>query len=363
MQNTVVGILCGGQGTRLWPKSTRSTPKQFLCLFGGRTLLDHTIDRAMGLVGENGADHVWLIGSQSHVGRLKDSQARIRGSRIIMEPKSKNTAPAIATAIASMAAAHGDPTVVISPSDHYIGDPEAFLRSLEHAVAVARDHDALVILGVKPISPETGFGYIELGAPLEGEQPLATHHVAAFREKPDLRTAISYLTSGRHMWNAGVFVARASHFTRLFKQHAAEIGQALPDLTEAFRTGSAAAAMESFYAKVPAISFDHAVVEHAQDVMVVQCDAQWSDAGSWNSVWEIADKDRHGNVATGDVLSRDTDSCVILGGMRKIVTLGVSDLVIVDNGRTLLVADRDRSQELGHLVNEMATMPGWADCL
>jgi len=338
-------VLSGGSGTRLWPLSRELFPKQLINLQGGsETLLQATLTRSAGLPGmvppaivcnEN---HRFLVAEQVRA-------LGVAGAKIILEPCARNTAPAIA--LAALSADLGALLLVL-PADHVIQDKAAFQAAVSVAVPVA-EQGALVTFGVVPSAPETGYGYIRCGKPL-GQ----AFRIDRFIEKPDRNTAEGFLTSGGYLWNSGMFLFKASRYLEELATHA-------PAMLEAARVAVTVAKSDldflrvdaAAFAKCPSDSIDYAVMEKTDSAAVVPLDAGWSDVGSWSSLHEALERDSAGNALRGDVLSIDTEGSFVLAESRLVATVGLKDHVVVETKDAVLVAPKDRVQDVKKLVEKI----------
>lgn len=334
-------ILSGGAGKRLWPLSREARPKQFLPLFDGQSLFSLTLQRvtatpfAAPLVICN-ADHRFMVTEQ-----LAGSTATI-----LLEPCSRNTAPAIALAAL---ATDPDALLLVLPSDHLFTDAQAFRDMVQTAVPTA-EAGHLVTFGVRPHFPATGYGYIRCGEAL----PAGGCRVAAFVEKPDLKTAAHYLSSGDYLWNCGIFLFKASAFLAELQQYAPAVLQAA--------TAAYAARTHDFgfigipsdtFATAPDISIDYAVMERTANAAVVPCATPWSDVGSWSSLTDSFAKDANGNVTRGDVELHHVRNSTVLAEEKLVVALGVDNLIVVETDDAILVAHRDQSENIKHVVESL----------
>jgi mannose-1-phosphate guanylyltransferase/mannose-6-phosphate isomerase len=343
-------ILCGGSGTRLWPASREHRPKQFLPLIDDHSLLQNTAMRALRISGANGGNLVTV----THAGlasQVKSQLAAISpeaAQHILSEPSSRNTAAAVAYAASYIERTFGRNAVMwVLPSDHYIGDEGEMDNALLHALPAARE-GLLVTFGIRPTRPETGYGYIRLGAAVKGQ---AVYRAQAFVEKPDRATAATYLDAGNYLWNSGMFLFSTSVLLDEYRNHAAGILK-----TVALAMDSAAhatAAHATHYASIAEVPFDKAIMEKSVNVAVVPCDPSWSDIGSWESLWEIGDKDHNGNVIAGNAVCENTRDCLIHAQDRLVTCAGLENMVIVDTGDAILVAARSDGDAMRSLVKTL----------
>ena len=341
-------ILCGGTGSRLWPLSRELNPKQFLALTDeDSTMLQQTVSRLRGL--DTGAPVV--ICNEEHR-FLAAEQLRLAGedsASIILEPMGRNTAPAIALAALQSVAGGEDDMLLVLAADHLIGDAAAFRESVNRALRLAED-GKLVTFGIVPGKAETGYGYIQKGAALDTEGFV----VERFVEKPDYGTAQSYLESGDYLWNSGMFLFKASRYLE-------ELERFRPDILEACRTALKNSEKDLHFTRVdrgafsdcPEESVDYAVMEKTSSAAVVPMDAGWSDIGSWSALWEVSSRDESGNAVSGDVIQQNSSGCLVRADHRLVATVGVEDLVVVETKDAVLVAHKDRVQDVKKVVSQI----------
>lgn len=346
-------ILSGGSGTRLWPLSREMYPKQFIQFFKGddKTLLGAALKRLPESAGFSAPilmcnnDHRFLI-------RREAEQAGIVPRAVVLEPSARNTAPAIA--VAALLASRFDKNAIIAvmPSDHVIADEPTFVSGVKNAAAVAAGRK-LVLFGIKPSEPHTGYGYIRRGAPLPGA--VEAFDVVSFFEKPDAATAAAYLADGQHYWNSGIFVLHAITFLE-------ELGRLEPQVLEAAERALDGAKEDLEFLRLdampyvasPSISVDHAVMERTSQAAMLPLSVGWNDAGSWSSLWEMSPRDDKGNAVQGEAILHDSSGCYIHSGSNSLVsTIGVKDLVIIDTPDAVLVADKSRAQDVSKMVAEL----------
>ena len=341
-------ILCGGSGTRLWPLSREIYPKQFVDLGDGRTLFKDTLDRVLRIPG---SQEPVVICNEAHrfyvAASLRETGAN---AAIILEPAPRNTAPAIALAALFLTEAGADPLMLILPSDHLIEDEEAFMRGVEAACPLA-EQGYIVTFGITPTSAETGFGYIEAGEALAGQG----FRIARFVEKPDSATAEAMLEQGSFLWNSGIFLMRASLYLRELERFAPEIAASCREAWNMHAPdGAFCRPGEEAFLASPANSIDYAVMEHTRQAAVVPLDTRWSDLGSWEAFYQAGQPDANGNVCRGDVVTHDTHNCYFNARHRLVTGIGLKGLAIVETRDALLVAPRDRVQEVKEVVGRLA---------
>lgn len=339
-------IMAGGSGTRFWPLSRKNRPKQFLPLASDAPLISDTASRLKGLAS---AKDVWVVCGKVHAKNAKKLVKGIRGSHVLVEPAARNTAPAIALAAAHVYAEDPNGILIVLPSDHHIGDPKGFRQTLAGAAELARD-GSIVTVGIKPRGPETGYGYIRVGATLSG----TARKVAAFVEKPNRETAKGYLASGDYLWNGGIFVFRADVMLDALDKHMPEMCAGLKAIRDAIGTRRYAAVLKKQFPLLPSQSIDYGVMEKASNIAVVPGDFGWSDVGSFAAMPEVRERDQAGNVVSGkNALAIDCEGSVVIAKDRILAVVGMKDVVVVDAGDALLVVPKDKSQDVRKAVEAL----------
>jgi mannose-1-phosphate guanylyltransferase len=354
-------VLAGGAGTRFWPASRARRPKQLLPLLGGDPLIRETVERVIPLVGS--LDRV-LVASGRHLAEATAAiLADLPRENLLVEPAPRNTAPAIGWAAARIA--HQDPEAVLMvlPSDHHVVDAVRFRTVLAAAVASAAG-GVITTVGIRPGYPETGYGYIELAARLDPLAPGGDPSplpVLRFVEKPDLDRARSFLASGRYLWNAGMFFFRAGDMMAAIQAHQPALHEGLSALVAAGPPGSEEerVALDRIFPALPSISIDHGVMEHVERLAVVPGDFGWSDLGSWQSAWELAEKDGDENASPSGTVLVDAHRNQVVdlrkdaAPKRVIALIGVDDLAVVETDDALLVVPRARAQDVKLVVERL----------
>jgi mannose-1-phosphate guanylyltransferase/mannose-6-phosphate isomerase len=348
-------ILCGGSGTRLWPLSRAGFPKQFLCLTGADSLFQQAAKRLMGLGTESiqvadplvvtGEDHRFLATEQLR-------EVGISPTAALLDPVARNTAPALTLAALAALENGDDPVLVVTPADQTVANASAFNCAMHDAIRQAAE-GAIVILGVTPDRPETGYGYVQA---IVADTP--TLVVKRFVEKPNESTARQYLAEGGYYWNAGMFVLKASVWLQAIESFR-------PDIAAATRAAWGHRSTDAVFvrpgkddfAAIPSDSIDYAVMERCPGsrfpIRMAPLDAGWSDLGAWDAVWNVLPKDPQGNAHVGDVLATDCRNTLVHGTSRLVALVGVQNLVVVETPDAVLVADRSRSQDVKHIVNTL----------
>ena len=346
-------ILCGGCGTRLWPLSRAQFPKQFLRMFGKESLFQLALKRLGGLQSESMASAKPLVvGNEDHRFLVLDQlhDIGVEPAAVLLEPVGRNTAPALALAVHAARDGQADPILVVCPADQVVADVPGFVEAVTKAVTLA-ETGTIVLLGIAPTRPETGYGYMRVA------QQQTMPRVEAFVEKPDLPTAERYIGEGCYYWNSGIFVLKASVWQAAFSKFR-------PDITKAVQCAWDARVRDTVFIRpgraefeaVPAESIDYAVMEKCIgtcDVRMVPLAAGWSDLGSWDAAWQASEKDGQGNASVGDVMLKNSSNVFVHASSRLVSVVGLENVIVVETPDAVLVVDRARSQEVKHIVAEL----------
>jgi len=339
-------VMAGGSGTRFWPLSRARRPKQFLPLASSKPLLVDTVARVKGLAT---LGQTYVVCGPTHAALVRRLLPALPARNVLVEPVARNTAPAIALASWVISARDPDAVLAVLPSDHHVQDTRGFRAVLERAAKVARSGD-LVTVGIRPTRPETGYGYIRLGAPLEA----GAFRVQAFVEKPDPLTAAEYVSSKEYLWNGGIFVFTAQAMKEAFARHLPDVFQAMERLVPRIGKRSFKTALAKAFPRLPSVSVDYGVMEKARNIAVVPGAFGWSDVGSFAAIPEVRPTDADGNVVVGEsTVVLDSAGCVVLGEGRTLAVLGMRDTVVVDAGDAVLVIPRERSQDVRQIVEAL----------
>jgi mannose-1-phosphate guanylyltransferase len=348
-------IMAGGSGTRLWPLSRRGTPKQLLALTGETSLLQQAVARLDPLLRPH---DVYVITSQAHVRAMQDQLPQLPPDNVLGEPLARSTAVAAALATA-LARRESDEVGIVLPADHFVADDAAFVDALQES-ARAAERGYLVTLGVVPTHPATGYGYIKVGERLHPSGTTAA--VERFVEKPDAATAETFLSDGGYLWNAGIFAWRTYAFRQALERFQPQLATAIASIEALHRTPGWMAEVRDLLEPIEAITIDTGIAEHAAAegrMAVVPLDAGWSDIGSWSALLEALSSATGADlVASGRHLDRGSHRVLVHGGDRLVVTVGLSDVIIVDTPDALLVCHRDRAEEIKPVLDEIAASAG-----
>jgi mannose-1-phosphate guanylyltransferase len=343
-------ILAGGSGERFWPLSRRNRPKQLLRLVSKRTLLEETVDRLEDFIPSS---HILILTNVEQEKSVRDLLKKFPKENIVAEPAKRDTAAAVALGTGWVAARDHDATMVVLPADHLIKDRGAFQATIKTAATAAEENNALVTIGIKPTWACPGFGYIEQGAQvkLPSEGKIAVNHVIRFREKPNVDLAESFLRKGNFRWNAGMFVWAVPTVLSEFNRHAPQLAHFISQVRSSKDLDKI---LSEQFAKLPRISFDYAIMEKAERVLVVEASFDWDDVGGWQAVARYFEKDEQGNAANKPVTVLSASNNIIYNeGETTIALLGVHNLIVVRTGDAILICDRHDAEKIKNLVGKL----------
>lgn len=344
-------IMCGGVGSRFWPFSRTEMPKQFLDFFGiGRSLLQTTVDRVKAIIP---TENIILVSNANYKPLLCEQLPEIPEQNILLEPARRNTAPCICWAAHHIYARDPEASIMTLPSDHLILKEDAFRQAMDLGMSYVETHPALLTLGIKPTSPQTGYGYIQQGVFCTDHPDIAK--VKCFTEKPSLEMAKVLLASGDFLWNSGIFMWKAATILEAFSSLS-------PDMAEIFDAGKSLYAsaeetsfIEKFFPSAPSISVDYAIMEKAKNVYVMPVDLGWSDLGTWNALYDVSPKNKDGNVTQNcKLLAKDCSGSVFaIKGDKIVAAVGLKDYIVAENGNALLIVPKESEQDIRTFVNEI----------
>ena len=340
---TTALIMAGGRGERFWPKSRKSTPKQFLSLTDtDRTMIQSTVDRILKLVSP---ENIYIATNAEYRSLVREQLPDIPEENILCEPAARNTAPCIGWGAAAIRKRMGDAMMLVLPSDHLVMQPHLFRSVLRNAMEVAKGTDGLVTLGISPAAPDTGYGYIQY----DPETPsgfTGAFRVKRFVEKPDAETARKYLASGEYLWNSGMFIWKASAILKAMEEFLPAHYALLEEIAGAMGTPEETAVLNEKFLRMESISIDYGIMERAKNVYVLPASFGWDDVGSWLAVARMNEANDAGNVIHGDVVTVNSARCIVQGGERTIAMVGLEDMIIVDTKDALLVCAKDSAGDI-----------------
>ncbi|MBR9998882.1 MAG: mannose-1-phosphate guanylyltransferase [Cyclobacteriaceae bacterium] len=348
-----VVIMAGGIGSRFWPYSRNQNPKQFLDVLGvGSSLLQLTYQRFQSVCPR---ENIYIVTSENYFGIIKEQLPDLDDHQILLEPSRKNTAPCIAYASYKIAKNDPEATIVVTPSDHAILKEKIFIEAILKSLNHAKEKDILITLGIKPNRPETGYGYIQYHIDNGSE----FKKVKTFTEKPQLDLAKKFVESGEFVWNAGIFIWNVKSIISAFEKFLPEISETFEHISQDFFKENEQASINMAYSQFKMISIDYGVMEKADNVFVILDDFGWSDLGSWNSLYEIRDKDANNNVIEANVLTYETTNSLILAEKNKlVVTYGLDGFLVADSGDVLLICKKDLENEFRTMIKDVRLNKG-----
>lgn len=338
--------MAGGVGTRFWPFSRQTYPKQFHDVLGtGRTLIQQTADRFEGVVPK---ENIYVVTSNEYYDLTKQQLPFMSDNQILCEPSRRNTAPCIAYACYKIAKQNPEANIVVAPADHIILKEEEFKRRINVALNFSEKNDVLVTLGITPTRPDTGYGYIQFI-----ENPAEEKRVKTFTEKPNLEFAKKFIASGDYVWNAGIFIWNVQAILKAFAEFLPEMADAFQIAQPDFYTPKEQAALDKAYPRCRSVSIDNGVMERAENVYVVLSDIGWSDLGTWKSVFENSDKDENNNAVDANVMLYNTQDCVIKAPKDKLVVInGLENFIVADFDNVLMICTQDDEQMVKQFVTD-----------
>lgn len=338
-------IMAGGSGTRFWPLSRKTTPKQLLNLSGNGLMINETIDRMTGFIKK---ENIFIVTNAEQSDKMKELvEDGIKMNHILSEPAARNTSACVGYAAMEIVKKYGDGIMCIFPADHYIKDEVSFTKVLKEAIKVAESSDKLVTIGITPTFPSSGYGYIKF----DKTQNEIVKSVEKFVEKPNYETAVKYLKSGDFLWNSGMFVWKASTILNNFKRFLPKVYNAVVQIGDSMNTDAEADTITKIYPTIPSISIDYGIMERSDDVVVLEGDFGWNDVGSWDMLGALYDTDENGNIIKGEQINLETSNCISYSEKRLIATIGIENTIIVETDDVVLVCDKDKAQDVKKIVD------------
>jgi mannose-1-phosphate guanylyltransferase len=343
-------IMAGGTGTRFWPRSRVRKPKQYLNLFGNHSLIQETISRFARIVQSEG---IFVVSAKGQQEILEQQTANIPRYNLIFEPVGKNTLPAIGLTAMILALEDPEGILIVSPSDHLIGNDELFRQTIESAAMIAGKTNGIVTIGITPKFPATGYGYIQIADEVSMGQAIKSFSVQKFVEKPNPDVAKEYFERGGYFWNSGIFVFKISVFLESVQKFAPALFADLKRIQASVGTDSYEETVERIYREVESISIDYGILEKADNVFLVQGDFVWNDLGSWEEVYKYDQKDENHNAKSGEVIFLNTRNSCVYAPDSLVAVVGMENVIVVQEGNTILVCKRDHAEEIKQVVGEI----------
>ncbi len=350
MKGLYAVIMAGGKGTRFWPCSRESLPKQLLSIAGERTMIQATLDRLTPFLPP---ENVLILTGAPYLKSIRKQLPNLPPKNIIVEPEAKNTAPCIALATAVVQEKEPDAVMIVLPSDHIITDTDRYHKALDSAVKAARFGPYLVTIGIRPAFPETGYGYIEMGEPVPIAKGERVYTVRRFREKPSREVVEGFLAQGNFLWNSGMFVWTAHTILSAFMWHMPQLYRGIKKICETLGKPQAKKVIKQMFSEIDPISIDYGIMEKYEKVLVVEGDFGWSDMGSWASLSDIMPRDQNGHVGLGELASVDSRDSIIYAQGKLVALVGVENLVVVDTDDAILVCRKDQAQDVRKVIDNL----------
>ncbi len=350
MQNIYTLIMAGGSGTRFWPRSKTQKPKQYLNIFGESSLLQDTIKRFATFTEK---ENIYIVSSATQAKVLEEQTPMLPKQNLIYEPVGRNTLPCIGLAAMYAERENPDGIMVVSPSDHLITNNQLFEDTVLAAVKIADKRDGIVTIGITPSYPATGYGYVKTKEDITGNEKIAQFKVERFVEKPDEKTASEYLKQGGFYWNSGLFVFKVSVFLEAVEKFAPELYADLRKIQTDFGNPTYEETLDTIYRAVKGISVDYGIMEHADNIFLVEGNFDWNDLGSWESVYLTDKKDENGNAGSGETLLVDTKNSYVYSDKNLVAVVGLEDVIVVQDGNTTLVCKRDKAEDVKKIVEKL----------
>lgn len=358
MENNYCVIMAGGVGSRFWPLSRSTRPKQFLDILGtGRTLIQQTYDRYSTFIPK---ENFLVVTSVSYKDMVLKQLPQLEENQVLLEPLRRNTAPCIAYAAYKIKIKNPNANLIVAPSDHLIQKEEEFVRQIKNGLEFVKDRDALLTLGIKPCRPETGYGYIQVKNKVKFKQLNNLHKVKTFTEKPDSEMAQIFVDSGEFFWNSGIFIWSLPSILAAFETYLSDISSLFSNGIKLYNTEDEVHFINKTYSECQGISIDYGIMEKAGNVYVLTADFGWSDLGTWGALYDNKDKDKNGNVLSGEnVLTYDTSNCIVDVNDEKVAVLhGLDGYIVAESNDTLMICRKEDEQQIKQFVTDVRIQKG-----
>jgi len=357
MKNNYCIIMAGGIGSRFWPMSRNTLPKQFLDIMGtGKTLIRQTYERLSKLCPK---ENIYIVTNEQYLNHVLEQIPEIGKSQVLTEPQRRNTAPCIAYAAFKIANLNPDANILVAPSDHVINDEKSFQEAVRIGLTFTEKNNGLLTIGIQPSRPDTGYGYIQFKEK-EGQEPFGISEVKTFTEKPNLEMARFFIKSGEFLWNAGIFLWNVKTILEAFRKNLSDMYSIFQEGEGKYNTPEEDAFIRKAYAQCTNISIDYGIMEKAKNVYVLSAEFGWSDLGTWKSLYEQLPHDEKGNAVVGSHTMLDhTSNCIVNIPKNKLAVIqGLENFIIVDTEQVLLICPKDDEQQIRNLVNDVKLKKG-----
>ncbi len=345
-----VVIMCGGSGSRFWPESRKTYPKQFLKIVGDKTMIQLTVDRISSFIP---VENIYMVTSACYVDTIKEQVPQLLDENLVIEPMAKETAACIGYSAVKLLKKDPEAVMIVLPADHYIEDEAKFIDTLKQGLEIAASDNCLVTMGIRPVRPETAYGYIETGKLIDGPFKIPTYKIKRFTEKPNREKAQEFIDKGTYLWNSGMFIWKAAVLLKQYERFLPDMYMGLKRMSDNIDSPDEARIVEEEYEKIDGISIDYGILEKTWDVYVMESDFYWDDIGNWTALERYMDKDEHGNSVKGECKLLDSHNCIVYGNKRLIAAIGVEDIIIVETDDVVLVCKKDRDQDIKLLTKEL----------